>query len=283
MYSRDDTNLGSNTQAARANAVMQDLINFQTGGLSGAYLLDAIALMPNAGALAGAFCVVTVSGASGTWGLDINGVALTATAGGGDQASTDLLVAAINASTNALVQGIAKAGYDGYAKVVCASVAAGDTVTLSGITLTAVAGTRAFRQFSKDTNDTDTGLDLCAAINTDPVLGHFWAASNSSGTVSIYPRFPTATAPIGLGGVILSSSNVTRLATTALTADPSFAVCAVLPGVQGNSISLIANGTGATLVGAATPTVNYASGNRLLANGGGANTAAATRYYGRLP
>ena len=283
IFSRDTINLGSDTQNQRANPVLTDLINFQTAGLSGAAIIDSIALMPNTTQLAYAFCTLSYSSGSGTVGAYVNGVAGTVTWATSDAASMAATVTAFNALTDAHIKGIAKMGYAAAITVTCASVAAGDSVTLSGITLTAVAGTRAFRQFSKDTSDTATGADLAAAINQDPILGHFWAAVNASGTVSVYPRFPTATAPAGLSGVIVSSSSNTTLAVTQLTAGATAAICAVLPGVQGNCISVIATGTGATIGATASPTQAYASGNKLMAAGSGADDAATTRYFGILP
>jgi len=282
LRSRDTLGLDSSQNANRAQPVVQQLINYLDGAQSGASLVDSVVIEPDTALMSGAFCTFALSSGSGTVGVDLNGVALTDTWAGTDNASAALVAAKVNASTNALVQGIVKAGRNSAATITCASVAAGDTVTISGITLTAVAGTRQFRQFSKDTSDTATGADLCLAINEDPVLGNFYAAVNASGTVSVYPKYIAASAPAGLGNEVLSSSNGTRAAVTQQTTGATIVISAMQPGAVGNSISIIATGTGASIGATATPTVNYASGNRLLAGGKGGNAVAGTQYYGRF-
>lgn len=283
LQARDLLGLNSTNNQNPPYQAVQLLANYlQAAQANGT--LDAVMISPDvSGDAAKAGAIVAGSSLSGTVGVDVNGIALTVTAAVSDQASINALLAVINASTDALVQGIVQAGRAAFAQVTCATVVAGQTVTLAGVTLTGVAGTRQFRQFSVDTSDTACAADLVLAINGDPVLGQFFHAYSSSGVVKVYPTYPGATPPAGCPNELLTSSNGTTLACVAMTADPSFAITAMRPGAIGNGISLIATGTGASLVSGTvvTPTVAYASGNRLLKGGLGNNATQANLFYGR--
>jgi phage tail sheath gpL-like len=101
--------------------------------------------------LAEATGTLTLSSASGAVGGTINGVAVTATASGGDTNSAALVAAAINASANALVAGMVYATSAGAVVTVRARhpgklgnattlAASGTGVTASGARLTGGAG-----------------------------------------------------------------------------------------------------------------------------------------------
>ncbi|HUR93058.1 MAG TPA: hypothetical protein VMY76_00650 [Gemmatimonadales bacterium] len=94
--------------------------------------------------------------------------------------------------------------------VTCASVSAADTVTLNGVTFTAVAGAAGANQFSIDGNDTADGAALASAINASvsaAIVGVVTATA-ASGVVTI-----TAAQPGKVSNAItLASSNGTRLA-----------------------------------------------------------------------
>jgi hypothetical protein len=280
LNTRQYLGLDSTMKSNPPYEVIQLLVNYLSS--PGASQIDSIQVSPDAASPAAkAGCTVALSSGSGTVGVYISGVAGTVTWATSDQASATALVAAINALTDAKVQGIVQAGRASFAQVTCASVAAGDTVTLSNVVLTAVAGTAGFAQFSKDTSDTATAASLVLAINGHPILGNYYHAVSSSGVVKIYPTYPDASAPAGLGTEVLTSSNGTTLAVVAQTADPSFAITAMRPGAAGNSISIIATGTGASIGNTVSPTQAFASGNKLLGGGLGNNATQANLYYGR--
>lgn len=281
IQARDLLGLNSTNNQNPPYQAVQLLTNYiQAAQANGT--LDAIQISPDvSGNAARAGCIVIGSSLSGTVGVLANGVSLTVTAAVSDQATMNALLAVVNASTSALVQGILQAGRAAFAQVTCATVVAGQTVTLAGVTLTGVAGTRQFRQFSVDTSDTACAADLVLAINQDPVLGQFFHAISSSGVVKVYPTYPGATPPAGCANELLLSSNGTTLACVAMTADPSFALTAMRPGAMGNSISVIPTGTTVTLGGTASPTNAYASGNKLLSGGTGNNATQANLFYGR--
>jgi len=98
--------------------------------------------------------------------------------------------------------------------VTCASALAGDTVTVNGLLYTGVAGARSDNtEFSIDTSDAATGIDLNAAVTADVrsgTSGDISAADNGAGVVT----FTTDVAGTAGNAITLVSSNGTRLAVT---------------------------------------------------------------------
>jgi len=149
-------NLGIDGTARRRNEAVNLLIGFLRGLVSGTF--KGTALTINAGtsssALASAGGTVTLaSGSSGTYTATINGVAVTVTYATSLSNTATLLAAAINASTNALVQYFVAAvavgpvvtivalqpGITGNAITLAASASVG-TATASGARLTGGVG-----------------------------------------------------------------------------------------------------------------------------------------------
>lgn len=149
-------NLSVNGAARRGNAAVQMVLGFLRGLVSGTQKGTAITI--NAGtattALAPATGTVTlVAGTSGTFTATINGVAITVTYATSLSNTATLLAAAINASTNALVQYLVGAvavgpvvtvyalqpGITGNCITLAASSSAG-TATASGARLASGAG-----------------------------------------------------------------------------------------------------------------------------------------------
>ena len=100
--------------------------------------------------------------------------------------------------------------------VTCATVLAGDTVTVNGLLYTAVAGVKADNtQFSVDTSNTACATDLAASITADVRAGTLndVTATSSLGVVTILQTV------VGIGGnaTTLISSNGTRLAVSGAT------------------------------------------------------------------
>lgn len=280
IQARDLLGLASNQLANRGDPVVQLLINYLTGGLGGAPIIDSVIIEPDTTGVASAgFAVGQFSSGSGTVGFVVNGRSVTVTWATSDQASMNALVTAFNADTDAAIANVVYAGGARKANLACASVAAGDTVTIAGITLTAVAGTRQFRQFSKDTSNTATAADLAAAINADPVLGYYYAAYGSSANCIVYPRYTGTSAPTQLANEVMSASST--ITVTQLTADPSCCFYARVPGAGSNANTIVATGTGASLLLSANPGTTISTSTKLFSGGAGSNSAAA--YFGRLP
>lgn len=107
--------------------------------------------------------------------------------------------------------------------VTCASVQAGDTVTVNGLLYTGVSGVKSGNtQFSVDTSDTACATDLADSITNDTRTGTVTTitqtATNSVGVVTI-----TASVTGALGNSItLVSSNGTRLAVSGATLSNGF-------------------------------------------------------------
>lgn len=280
IQARDLLGLASNQLANRGDPVVQLLINYLTGGLGGAPIIDSVIIEPDTtGDAVAGFAVVSFSSGSGTVGFIVNGRSITETWATSDAASMAAWVTLFNADTNAAIANIVYAGGARNGNAACASVVAGDTFTLAGITLTAVAGTRQFRQFSKDTSDTATAADLAAAINADPVLGYFYAAYGSSGNCLIYPKYTGTTAPTQLANEVMSASATITL--TQFAAGASACLYARVPGAASNAITIEKTGTGATLDKTANPGTALTTSTKLFQAGAGANSASA--YFGRLP
>ncbi len=99
--------------------------------------------------------------------------------------------------------------------VVCASVVAGDTVVVNGLTYTAVDGAKADdTEFSVDTSDTATATDLADSIDDDTRTGTIDDLTSTSSTATVTSVSTVA----GTGGnaIAQTSSNGTRLAVDAL-------------------------------------------------------------------
>jgi hypothetical protein len=274
-----ETLMGLNAPAfARANAqaggreVMQQLVNELMAVASGArqspsvhinwsdtvdFGDDAMAT-PAAALLVGA----TLTGAVGG---TIAGTLVTATASGGDTNTQGLVAAAINA--NATVNRIVNAS-NVLAEMTLASVTAGQSVVVGGITFTAVATlaevTR-FGLFNINGTDTQDAQALARAINRHPALtGRFVAvASTTTGQVFLGPV--DRQRPLGpfdrIGGL-------PPTITAARPVPAPGAQCMVMSnrcGAEQNEIRLTASGTGMTAV------TNGAAG--LLGGGGGGSRA----------
>jgi len=73
----------------------------------------------------------------------------------------------------------------GTATLVYADLAANDTITIAGITLTCVTGTPTSVQFKKVTDLATTAANLAAAINALATLNIYVSATSSGGVVTI--------------------------------------------------------------------------------------------------
>lgn len=92
----------------------------------------------------------------------------------------------------------------------CVSVAADDTITIAGVTLTAKASPSGENQFSQAGSDTADAASLASKISAHSVLSTLMSATSALGVVTITLKQKGV-----LGNYItLTSSNGTRLAVT---------------------------------------------------------------------
>lgn len=224
----------------------------------------AVEVWRNSTAPVKSFGTIAVSGSdTGTYTATINGVGVTATGTGNDVTTCTAIAAAVNASTNALVQYLVESS-NFQANVACSSIAAGQTLTLTLTaddrqwTFAAVSGTANAYQFDISGNDSADATALANAINAMPFLNHHVFAYTSTSNVKIQQRRGTA-------ATFSASKNGAGMTLTANAASAVVGISALQPGTLSNAITLAASGTGAT-----------ASGARLT--GGTGNDAAATRY-----
>lgn len=198
------------------------------------------------------------SSLSGAVGATIANTLVTATAAGGDTATQTLVAAAIRAdatvnqyvtATNNLMQ------------VTLASVAAGATLTVCGITFTAVATAadiRQFGQFNIDGSDTADATALALAINRHPALSARCRAVSSAGSVFIGLLDNRTAKP----GERIGNPNAVATITVNVaipTAGARTMVLALQPGVAGSEIRCAPSGTGMTFV-TANATANLLGG-----------------------
>ena len=195
--------------------------------------------------------VITMNAANAADTVSIGGQNFTAAAGspaaeewdqsGSATAEATSLAAAIRASAQTLVTGHVSAGnLSGTATA--ASVAVGDTVTLDGVVLTAIANgaTANEREFSVGANNGACATNLGAAINSHPHLRERFRAVVASDVVTIY-QYESTTARL------LLTSNGTRLAKVAIAAATKVLVWSIAPGAQGNHITLAESTGGARI------------------------------------
>lgn len=208
---------------------------------------------------------ITMSGGAGTVGVTLNGVALTATYATSDTNSCGLVAAAINASTNALVQGFVTAN-NLTATLTLTSTAAGDTVDVCGYRFTAVSGTPVtivsggnLGKFDISGNDAADATALAAAINAMPGLSRWVSAIAASNVVRLFARqyafSGTATFawPSGPGvppNTVISQAGTIVASAASLAAGAAVGINACVPGVLSNAMTTVASGTGVTALGA---------------------------------
>lgn len=179
---------------------------------------------------------------SGTVGFIVNGVTITVTWGTSDTASMTAAVAAINASTNALVQNLVVAS-NLISTITFSSVAAGTVVNVAGIPFTCMsAATSQPNEFYVGASDTAAATNLVTAINAHPYLKNLVHAASSSGVVTLY--LMESSVPSGVANVIGSSNSTTAAVSSATFAAGAKCVFrATVPGRIGNITGVTASGT----------------------------------------
>jgi hypothetical protein len=201
--------------------------------------------------------LVTLAAVAAADTVTINGVVFTAVAGaaGANQFSvdgTDIVdasgfVTSVNASVTPLVSGYVKAD-NRSGTVTLAGVTAGQTVTIGGVTFTAVGGpATSTTTFDISGSDTTDAFSLVAKVNAHPFLREQVVASSAAGLVTVrqLPFGPTQTLGLSKSGAGITVSGTT------LAAAASVLLCAVEKGQTGNVHTLASsNGTRLLVSGA---------------------------------
>lgn len=210
---------------------------------------------------------LAMSGGAGAVGATINGVTVTATWATSDTNSCGLAAAAINASSNALVQGLVTAN-NLSTLLTLVSVAAGTEIRICGTRFVATQGVPP--QIASDGNvckfdisgsDTADALALANAINAAPGVSRFIFAVVSTNTVRLFARqwvfsgtatFAWPTAPSTPSNFVDASAASVTVSSTSLAASAFIGIVATQPGLQGNQATIAASGTGVTVINAET-------------------------------
>lgn len=246
----DQTDALNLTGRTGRHQVLQALANHLDGLKGGSRRFNALRVWADGATPRPARAVVKFATSSGVVGATINGVAVTVTWATSDANSGTLFAAAVNASTNALVQYLVQA-CNIAGTVALASVAAGDFVEFY------VAGVGTFRftaknggaldaaEFDMSGTDTADAASFVTQFNNRPVLNQYFIAESTSGTVTI--RQLSGTTVLATMGKSAATFTLTALAAGAETL-----VSSLVPGVVGNCQSIAASGTNVTINGSLT-------------------------------
>lgn len=190
---------------------------------------------------------LAISGGSGAVGGVINGVTVTATWATSDTVSAGLVVAAINASTNALVQDLVKAS-NFAATITVGTLTEGSELLVHGVKLRAIRSTASVPDagtFSLAGTTTNVATALAQAINLDPVLRDCLVASSSTNVVTIRA---IEAAPVDLA--VQQTQGTGATISGNLAAVDTVNITSLWKGTVGNQVTLAASGTGVTASGA---------------------------------
>jgi hypothetical protein len=216
-----------------------------SGAASGAWsILNDETTHSNAVGVSGrAAAALSLSSGSGSVGATIDGTAITATWATSDANSMALVVNAINsnATVNKIVGATRFVG-----TLTLASVVAGTTVNVCGITFTATASdTGRRREFSVSGGNNAAALALARAINAEPCLSGKLVAVASGSSAIVYLGLLRNSAPRSYERLSASAGTVT---VAQFAASNLGVVYALQPGQLGNACSFTASGTGMTAI-----------------------------------
>lgn len=255
---------GSSTISRRGRELFRRFTNIAIGALSDSQA-DSEYTLVYGGTTEPAFanCGLSLSSVATSVSATINGVAVAGTIGGSDTATAAILANAINASTNALVQGFVTAS-NLTATLTLTSVAAGDSVEIGGYQFVAFSGTRPnyvsganVGYFDISGADSADATSLAAAINSCPSLDRFVFAVPVSNAVRLFARgatytaattsFAFATGPGVPTNYIVSKSSTIVASGGSLVAGAFVGIEAGIPGVYGNAITISATAGAGTI------------------------------------
>ena len=244
--------VGSGRKRAALLAMAEDFIqSVKIGANEG----GDIELLSTSADGAVATAALELDGTAGTVTTTINGVAVNADFDTDDIVTAGLLAAAINASSNSLVQNYVRAN-NLSATIALASVVAGTQLSICGVSFTATASATGNQgEFSISGNNTADAAALVAAINTHPALVEWVWALNSTNVVFLFPRFTNydsevlefswPTGPYAPPNAIVNLSQAATLTISsgnALVASEYVGISANTRGYMFNAVTIAASG-----------------------------------------
>ncbi len=240
-------------QSRRRRTLLQSAINKALGVLSGTERGGSFDIVASSTNPLAANTALILSSGSGTVGGTINGVGCTDTWASSDTGSAGLIAAAINASTNALVQ--YNVGATNLKSVVTlATCTAGSVLNIAGFKFTAVAAaTGKDGDFSIASTDTADAVALAGAINAHPAASVYLFAIPIVGAVHVFPKSaawfsgPNAPPNISVGVASIAAFGAATFAASAYVG-----IYAKLRGKLGNCQTIAASGTGVTVINTET-------------------------------
>lgn len=249
LYLTHDNTL--NQRGRRGKELMRTFLNKALGTMSGVEKGTNFTLVGSTTDLAsGCTAGISASG-SGTVGIVISAVTLTATWATSDTVSAALIAAVINASTNAKIQYLYGSTHL-KSSLTLASVVAGTIINLAGFRFTAVSGTT---ESGKDGDfviggtDTADANSLCLAIQRHPYANKYLFALNVAGVAHVYPKKGVSwfTGPNAPPNIVQASATTVTVGSATFAASAHYGVWAKLPGKWSNGIVVAASGTGQTV------------------------------------
>jgi hypothetical protein len=230
------------TGTRKNSALLRQYANWLVSALAGTAKVQGFEAMQNTAAAKRAAALLVYSGASGTVGITINGVNVTVATGASDTATMTSTVAAVNASSNALVQYLVEAS-NTRGTVALASVVAGTKLQLGQYEFVAVSGTPTnYGQFDISGSNAADAASLVSAINQHPAAGRYYHAFAASGSATVQV-FRFATPPNGTR----FSATATTMTIVQSVAAATGCVRSINRNTYGNCITVAASGTGASI------------------------------------
>jgi len=198
---------------------------------------------------------ISASG-SGTVGIVISAVTLTATWATDDTISAALIAAVINASTNAKIQYLFGATHL-KSTLSLASVLAGTRVNLAGFRFTAISGTAESGKdgdFVIGGDNTADANSLALAINRHPYANKYLFAIPVVADCLVFPKKGVTwfTGPNSPPNTVKASASTVTVGSATFAASDTYGIWCKVPGKLGNNVVVAASGTGQTIIGSAT-------------------------------
>lgn len=230
------------TGTRKNSALLRQYANWLVSALAGTAKVQGFEAMQNTAAAKRAAALLVYSSGSGTVGITLNGVGVTVTWGTSDIASMTATVAAVNASSNALVQYLVEAS-NTRGTITLASVAAGTKLQLGQWEFVAISGTPTdYGQFDISGSNAADAASLVSAINQHPAANRYFHAFAASGSATVQV-FRFATPPNGTR----FSATATTMTIVQSVAAATGCVRSINRNTYGNCITVAASGTGASI------------------------------------
>ncbi len=256
LYLSHDNTL--NQRGRVGKDLLRAAINKATGCLAGVERGSGYTLVGSGTDLVAANSAGISASGSGTVGIVIAGVTLTATWATSDTISAALIAAVINASTNAKIQYLIGSTHL-FSSLSLATVLAGTTVILAGFRFKAIAGTTESGidgDFVIGGTDTADATSLALAVNRHPYASKYLFAmpGTTAGDCWVFPKKGVTwfTGPNSPPNTVKASATTVTVNSATFAASPNYGIWCKVPGKLGNNVVLAASGTGQTIVGSAT-------------------------------